>query len=135
MEDFLFRVHPLTVVAGLAAFVVLATSLRRRPPGPVVVFVWVLAPVVLNPAFWYFGAPLMGWRMGGLGGLFYLWLVLPLNGLVTGAAAVPVLAYVLAGRPPGFRRIFEGVAIEAGALLLWFAIASRLHAYVGQLTA
>lgn len=134
MESFLFYVHPLAllpwVVAGALA---LASGSRQWWPGWMAAGVWTVLPAALNPAVWWLGAPLLGWRMGGLGGLLYLWLVLPLNGLVMGVGAVPALTMVTRGRARGWAIVW-GACAEALALALWLSVAGRLHAYVGQLT-
>ncbi len=127
--------HPVTLLAVIAAPVVVVLARGSRWPGWWIAAAWVVVPTVVNPLLWWYGAPAFGWRMGGLGGVLCLWLSLPPNGLVLGLAAVPLLSALLLRERRGVRLLLLGLAVELAVLIGWLAVASRLPLYVGNLGA
>ncbi len=134
VSELLMFVHPPMLASGCAAVAaVIGRAGFRRWPGWSVALAWVLAPAVMNPILWLVGAPLMGWRMGGLGGLLYLEFVLPLNGVALGVASVPLLTALLGRERHGVRLFASGFLVQLAVLSGWLAVASQFHAYVGNL--
>jgi hypothetical protein len=127
--------HPVTLLALVAATVVVALARGRRWPGWWIAAVWVVVPTVVNPLLWWYGAPAFGWRMGGLGGVLGLWLSLPPNGLFLGLALVPLLTALLLRERRGLRLLLFGLAVELAVLIGWLAVASQLHGFVANLAA
>lgn len=136
MSDLLLLVHPPALACGgAAAAAVIGRAGSRRWPGWPIALAWTLAPALFNPLFWFLGAPLMGWKMGGLGGLLYLGYVLPLNGLALGVASVPLLTALFGRERDGVRLFAPGFLLQLLLLSGWLAAASQIHAYVGNLQA
>jgi len=125
--NFWLLVHPTAFIALL-----LLWFGRGEWPSRSLSIGWILAPVILNSPLWALGSSLFGWQFGGLGGFFYFWLVLPLNGALLGVAAPQFLHSRLNRIQARGIEFAVGIAFLALVLLANLAVLSRVDAVLGN---
>jgi hypothetical protein len=127
-----FYLHPGTLVL-LPFSIWLGLYRKKRGIAPVTA-TWIICPIAFNSPIWFYASSLFGWKLSGLGGWLYFFIILPANGMLIGLLSVPILEYFLRHIDQKPIKVIAGSVSEILVLLVNLAFCSRLEEIVANVS-